>query len=347
VLRNPLDAREGEAFLRWASRQWPGARAYWPAQALAAVALGGKPVIDVFTAMTFFPVFDGGRWDPAMLAELGLTEDQLPCVKTEFGTSAAQIAPGGPAGNRAPLTLTAGGVDVVAEQITVGVNEPGDVHVICGDTLLTWAVMPDAGDVRGLWRIPHARPGLCLIGGPSNAGGLFLDWAQRLTGTQSGQTTMRPDDIPSWIPYVRGERTPLHDDSLRASLHGLNLTHDAAALRRAAYEAAGFVVRHHLDLAGCAPNRIVATGGGVRDNAWMQALADCTGAMVVRSAVPEGAALGMAWVARMAAGLESAASDAHHWFRARKPVYPDERWVEPCSRRYKIFRTLTAEHSPC
>ena len=49
---------------------------------------------------------------------------------------------------------------------------------MCGTTLLTWAVMPDEGDVPGLWRFPHLRPGLCLLGGPSNAGGLFLGWAR-------------------------------------------------------------------------------------------------------------------------------------------------------------------------
>ena len=59
-----------------------------------------------------------------------------------------------------------------------------------------------------------------------------------------------PGDLPVWLPYVRGERTPLHRRDLRASLHDAALHHDAAHLLRAAYEAAGFVVRHHLDLAG-------------------------------------------------------------------------------------------------
>jgi xylulokinase len=344
--RDPLEGREGEGFLRWLSKQCPGARAYWPAQALATVALGGSPTIDVFTAMTFHPVFDGVRWDPAALGEFGLTADRMPRVLTELGAPADQLSPGSPAGNPAPITLAAAGVDIVAEQLAVGLTKPGDVHVMCGATLMTWAVMPDEGDVGGLWRIPHGGAGLYLVGGPSNAGGLFLGWVRQLTGGGSAAQAIHPDRIPLWIPYVRGERTPHHDGSLRASMHGLNLTHSPAAVRRAAYEAAGFVVRHHLDLAGCSPSRIVVTGGGVRDYEWMQALADCTNTTVVRSAIPEDAALGMAWLARMAAGLESAVSDAHRWFRVRSPVLPDVRWAEACSRRYETYRAAVSEYLP-
>jgi xylulokinase len=340
--RTPLDLREGEAFLSWAAQEWPQARAYWPAQAVAAAALGGRPVIDIFTAMSFFPVFDGLRWDPARLASIGICEEQLPCVVGDVGAVADQLAAGGPAGNQLPVALVAGGVDVVAEQITVGAATPGDVQVMCGTTLVTWAVMPDEGDVPGLWRLPHPSPGLCFLGGPSNAGGLFLGWARQLVRARVTASPADPDRVPLWIPYIRGERAPLHDDSLRASLHGLDLTHDSATLRRAAYEAVGFVIRRQLELAGCTPTRIVATGGGVLDSAWMQAIADCTGAMVVRSAIPEGAAVGMAWLARMAAGLETSLTDARRWFRAKRPVYPDERWARACALRYERFCALGA-----
>ena len=49
----------------------------------------------------------------------------------------------------------------------------------------------------------------------------------------------------------------------------------------------------------------VATGGGTRLQPWMQAIADATGRPVEVSAVAEGAALGAAFLARMAAGLET------------------------------------------
>jgi xylulokinase len=140
---------------------------------------------------------------------------------------------------------------------------------------------------------------------------------------------------------VRGERTPLHDPDRRAELVGLNLTHGPAELRRAAYEAAAFVVRHHLDLAGVSPRRIVATGGGVRVPEWIQCLADGTGLPVDVVAVPEGGALGSAFMARVTAGLEASTADAARWARTSHRVEPDGRWAAAASDRYAIFRERT------
>jgi xylulokinase len=137
----------------------------------------------------------------------------------------------------------------------------------------------------------------------------------------------------------------LHRHDLRASLHGLNLRHGPAHVRRAAYEAAGFVVRHHLDLAGdaIAPRRIVATGGGTRVEPWLQALASCTGLPVDVVAVPEGAALGSAFIARCVAGLEAQMSDGRRWARVARRVEPDDRWAAAAADRYQAFRALTAD----
>jgi len=111
-------------------------------------------------------------------------------------------------------------------------------------------------------------------------------------------------------------------------------------VERAAYEAAGFVVRHLLDLAGAAPQRVVATGGGTRVEPWMQALADCTGLPVHVAAVPEGAALGAAWLARMAVGLEDGLDGLARWASTGRVVDPDPRWIEPVAERYARFREL-------
>ena len=201
--------------------------------------------------------------------------------------------------------LVGGGtIDALGEQIVAGADEPGDVLVLCGTTLITWGVIEEWEEVEGLWTIPHTARGAILIGGPSNAGGLFLDWAKRMAGSapRPASTTWAPATCPVWLPYVRGERTPLHRPDLRARLDGLALSHGPAHVLRAAYEAAGFVVRHHLDLArgaGLEPRRIVATGGGTQVPHWMRALADCTGLPVDVAAVPEGAALGAAFMARV------------------------------------------------
>ena len=68
-----------------------------------------------------------------------------------------------------------------------------------------------------------------------------------------------------------------------------------------------------LDRAGVKATRIVASGGGSRVTAWMAAVADATNLPVDAVAVPEGAALGAAYFARLAAGLETSLDDSARW----------------------------------
>ena len=104
--------------------------------------------------------------------------------------------------------------------------------------------------------------------------------------------------------------------------------------------AAGFVVRHHLDVAGATAERIVAAGGGTHVDRWMQTLADATNLPVDVAAVPEGAARGAAWLARISAGLESGElAEARRWARTGRRVEPRPDWAEAASRRYPQWRS--------
>ena len=72
----------------------------------------------------------------------------------------------------------------------------------------------------------------------------------------------------------------------------------------------------------------------------MQAMADCTGLPVHVAAVPEGAALGAAWLARMAVGLEDSMEGVARWAATDRVVEPDPRWVDEVAARYARFREL-------
>jgi xylulokinase len=225
--------------------------------------------------------------------------------------------------------------------MVAGADRDGDVLVMCGTTLIVWTTIPEARQVPGLWTIPHTAPGKSQIGGASNAGGLFLGWVERLLGA-GDPGSADPRGVPVWSPYIRGERTPFHDPDRRAVLDALDLTDDAASVRRAAYEASGFVVRQLIELSGAPVARIVAAGGGTRVGPWMQAIADATGRPVRVSGVAEGAALGAAFLARMALGDESALTDAARWATTERTVDPSPAWVAPVQERYHRFLELAS-----
>ena len=74
-----------------------------------------------------------------------------------------------------------------------------------------------------------------------------INWACRALGAEHPADPPRPGHVPVWAPYPRGERVPLHDAHRRGALVDLDLTHDAAAVRRAVFEASGFVTRRMVD----------------------------------------------------------------------------------------------------
>src|SRR5436853_6349506 len=114
--------------------------------------------------------------------------------------------------------------------------------------------------------MPSVPGGTFLVGGPSNAGGLFLNWVTRLLG--DGNEPVDPARVPIWVPYPRGERVPLQDPTRRGQLIDLDLTHGAAAARRAALESTAFATRRMIDASPVPARRIVATGGGTRPDGW-------------------------------------------------------------------------------
>jgi len=204
----------------------------------------------------------------------------------------------------------------------------------------------EGAEVPGYVTIPHTASGNWLVGGPSNAGGLFRDWATRLLAPVSDRP-LDPGAVPVWAPYPRGERVPLNDPTRRASLHDLDLTHTADAVVRAADEASAFVVKRAIDAAvaraGVQPQRVVASGGGTRADAWVQAIADVTDLPVDCVAVPEGGALGSAWLARIAAGLEepTAMTEGRRWARVGRRIEPSPAWTAAAADRYQAFLALS------
>src|SRR2546423_15273998 len=103
-----------------------------------------------------------------------------------------------------------------------------------------------------------------------------------------------------------------------------------------------------IDTSKVDARRVVATGGGTRVDEWVQPLADVTALPVDCVAVPEGGALGSAWLARIAAGLEepTAMTEGRRWARTGRRVEPDARWAPAVAGRYDEFLELSGLGRP-
>jgi xylulokinase len=348
---------DAEGFLAWTAKEMPDAFGYWPAQAVATHALAGHAVIDTAVTASLGGLHRAGRWNDELLERLGVDPARLPRV-APTGQNAGELRRSRPrhadsAGRRpgwddSDAVVAGGTIDAFCDQIVAGADQVGDVLVIFGATLIVWVVTDTWVEVPGLWTVPHTSPGRVLIGGPSNAGALFVDWAQSIlhhprsrVPTGDGRSG-DPRRVPLWLPYLRGERVPFHDTSLRAGLFDLDITDGPSGVSRAAYEASGFVVRSIIERSGVEARRVVASGGGTKVAAWMAGMADTTGLPVDTVAVPEGAALGAAFLARMAAGLEPSLDGSRAWAGTGQRIRPDPAWQEAATQRFDRFVTLGA-----
>jgi xylulokinase len=327
-----------DGFMAWAVAEAPDAMGYWPCQAVATYALSGVAAIDSAVTSSLGSLHTRGKWNLPVLDALGVKESQLPTVfnMCESGGTLPD----------SDTVFTGGSIDALCDQVVAGAVHAGDVLAIFGATLIVWIVTDDWLESAGLISYPHTTPDRFLTGGPSNAGALFVDWARSLLrdvplpGPDREALEPRlghPGRVPIWLPYIRGERTPFNDHSLRGSLRDLHIASDGTAIERAAFEASGFVIKRMIDRAGAPVRRVVASGGGSRVTAWMSAVADATGLPVEAVGVPDGAAKGAAFFARVAAGLETSLNDSARWASTGRVIDPDPMWAASTEERYQRF----------
>ena len=248
---DPTASDEMARLAGWAAADVPGAAGYWPAQAVANASLGGEGVTDLASAFAAGTLF--GEW---RLAAAGVRSRWLftgaaaeggVLRRADWEVDPAVAEGSGASGSE--IVLGAGSVDGFCEQLVSGAVHDGDVFVGLGGTLVVWLTVPGwPEEVPGLWRVPHFVAGKALVGGASTAGGMWVDWVDRALRPDD-EAAVEPGDVPVWWPWAKGERVPLHDRSLRVGLAGADISHGPGALRRAAFEATGFVVRHIVELA--------------------------------------------------------------------------------------------------
>src|SRR5439155_1731847 len=137
-------------------------------KAVANFALSGEVTVDTATAFSAYPLFDGSKWDEGAVTECGARPEQFPPAFNN-GEPVGRVSKSVAAGE---AVLGASSIDAMGEQLVAGADREGDVLVILGTTLLTWALIPEWREVPGLWTIPHlGGTGKVFIGGASNAGG--------------------------------------------------------------------------------------------------------------------------------------------------------------------------------
>jgi xylulokinase len=260
-------------------------------------------------------------------------------------TQDAAIATGLAAGT----PVIAGCADHIASAFVAGIRRPGDVLLKfggAGDIL--FATERPRPDPR-LFLDHHLVPGLFMPNGCMAASGAVLNWIVREFG---GGATHRELDARAallppgagglvMLPYLLGEKTPIHDPAARGTLVGLDLSHGLAHVWRAALEAVCFGFRHHLDVMRALDypiGEVSASDGGARSLVWMQIAADVINRPLRLLDGHPGSCLGAAYAAGVAIGGFADWDAIDRFVSPARTLQPNPAAARDYDRLYGVYR---------
>ncbi len=237
-------------------------------------------------------------------------------------------------GLRAGTPVVAGGGDQSANAVGVGAIEPGVVALSLGTSGVVFAstdrpLYEPAGRVHAFC---HALPKRWHMMSVMLSAAGSLRWFRDALapGVTFGDLLAEAEAVPAgsggllFAPYLSGERSPYPDPNARGAFVGLTLAHDRRHMTRAVLEGVVYGLRDGLELmvaAGTpAPQRVLASGGGVASPLWRQILADVLGAEIAIPQTTEGAAYGAATLASVGAGWFPTVAEACGAFTAARVV---------------------------
>jgi xylulokinase len=290
-----------------------------------ALYLSGRPVIDWSDAGTW-ATYDlaTGAWSPERIVETGIDPRWLPEIQPN-GSPIGTILPRAAAefGLPADVLIVTGAFDTYAASVGSAAIDPGVVSLACG----TWnsfnmplrPPLPVELVHDGIGVYPHPGPtGFGLL--VTNPNGMsIIDWARKLTHLSIAELEAGlalADRGPGHI-FADAAFTPLPHVSAApgfgGTFTGVTLAATAVDLVRSLLE--GIAGEFALSLEalrghGIESRLVRATGGGSKNDWWMQLTADQSGVPVEVVAQEEPGAFGAAILAGVGAGIYPSVSAA-------------------------------------
>lgn len=254
--------------------------------------------------------------------------------------------------------------DSGAEAVSTGVVEAGKMMIQFGSSIYMILGTNKLVDDDRLWREEFIVPGLCDISAGTNAAGSLTKWyrdtvfndflqveekdgtsaytamAKELDGIEPGSNGLIT------LPYFAGERTPINDPLAKGLVLGINLSHTRAHLYKSALEGIGYSINQQIKIMEAhedvSIDKIYAVGGGVKNETWIQLVADILGKTLSTPKITVGASYGDAMMAALGvkhSGFESFAS-LTNFIQSGKEYLPNQENHEKYQCYQEIYNQL-------
>jgi FGGY-family pentulose kinase len=251
--------------------------------------------------------------------------------------------------SESPL-LVQGSIDAHTGMLGLGVTETGELAVIMGTSFVHLALSDKPVFAKGLWG-PYPNvivPDLWLLeGGQISAGSItrwfrdhlakdIVDGGDRAYQRLAEEAKNVPPGSEGLIvlDFWQGNRTPFRDPQLSGAIWGLRLNHERGHVYRAILEAVGYGNKNVLQAFrknDFQPKKIIACGGAVKNDLWIQIIADICQMPITITRETEAVLLGAAVNASVGSGFYGSFTDAC------RQMVSDVRIVQPNEENREVY----------
>lgn len=246
------------------------------------------------------------------------------------------------------IPVAEGGGDAMVCTVGMDVLAPGKIALITGSShaIFGESAQPIYGSGFFGAFTDAVVPGLYVVEGGQVSTGSIIKWfrdnfcgslveeAHRQRLGLYDLLNKRAESIPAGsdgllvVDHWQGNRTPYTDPEARGMIWGLTLKHDTAHIYRAIVEGICYgteLIFRTLRTYGFQPQQIVACGGPLKSQLWMQIHADVSNLPITFTKVPDAALLGSAILAAVGAGVYPNIQEAaHHMVHMSHRIEPDQ-----------------------
>jgi len=296
-----------------------------------------------------------GASDEEYLTDIGLRPSQLPRFTPSYRnagytTREARDAMGIDIG----VPVIIGWIDAFCSMLATGVYREAAAFDYAGTSEIVGIRVPNLR-IRheGLLALPFDKKNSVLYG-LTNCGADALVWAKDALGVDSFEGLLAlakgvtpTVDLPIFLPYLDGERSPVWDADARGIWVNLGRGHGRAELAYSVLEGVAYAVWHIIALAEACSSQpvreLVVSGGGARSEVWTQIRADVVGVPAQVVEEMETGALGAAMLAAVGHGRhETMADAAHAMTRLGRRFEPRVETRAIHNRRRAVYRRIYA-----
>lgn len=177
----------------------------------------------------------------------------------------------------------------------------------------------------------HVIPNMWLLQGGTTGGGGTLNWFNREFGEEekieafeegtnsfvimsNKADTIQPGcDGLIFLPYMKGERSPLWNADAKGVYYGLSFDKTKAHMIRSTMEGVAYSLKHNIDTAyevGATVGKLSSVGGSSNSRVWTQLKADITGRTIEVPYSDHATTLGAAILAGVGVGVYESFEEA-------------------------------------